>query len=111
MSSIAKRIISVVGLTVALGGAAQAQHGCHYGGHYGESHHGGIHQSGGHAVLPYVPTYRVQPAYTNYTSPSFGHRYHDTTHLDYHAPSWVPHNGHYDYQSGHYDVHRTGHWH
>jgi hypothetical protein len=43
----------------------------------------------------------------------FGHRsyYHDTTHLDYHRPTVIPHNGHFDYVPGHYDVHRTGHWH
>lgn len=36
--------------------------------------------------------------------------WHDTSHLDYHAPSVVPHRGHLDYVPGHYDLHRTGHW-
>lgn len=36
--------------------------------------------------------------------------WHDTSHLDYHAPSLVPHRGHYDYVPGHYHLHRTGHW-
>jgi len=36
--------------------------------------------------------------------------WHDTSHLDYHGPSLVPHRGHLDYVPGHYDVHRTGHW-
>ena len=35
--------------------------------------------------------------------------WHDTSHLDYHAPSAVRHRGHIDYIPGHYDVHRTGH--
>jgi hypothetical protein len=40
-----------------------------------------------------------------------GRSYHDTTHLDYHPPQLIPHGNHYDVQPGHYDVHRTGHWH
>lgn len=40
-----------------------------------------------------------------------GARYHDTTHLDYHAPSINRHGNHYDYTPGHYDVHRSGHFH
>src|SRR5687767_1672434 len=39
------------------------------------------------------------------------HYWHDTTHLDYHPGYVVPHYDHYDYVPGHYDVHRTGHWH
>lgn len=44
---------------------------------------------------------------------SYGTRlpvWHDTTHLDYHGPSLVPHGSHFHFQPGHYDVHRTGHW-
>ena len=54
--------------------------------------------------------HRMYQAYGGY--PSYGtHRtWHDTSHLDYHAPSLVPHRGHFDYVPGHYDVHRTGHW-
>lgn len=37
--------------------------------------------------------------------------YHDTSHYDYHAPQLVPHGNHFDYVPGHYDLHRTGHWH
>jgi len=37
--------------------------------------------------------------------------YHNTTHLDYHPPTAVRHNGHIDVQPGHYDVHQTGHLH
>lgn len=49
----------------------------------------------------------------NYGAHHFGHRgsYHDTTHLDYHPPELIRHGNHYDIQPGHYDVHRTGHWH
>ncbi len=41
-----------------------------------------------------------------------GHgRWHDTTHYDYHAPSLRWHGDHVDFVPGHYDLHRTGHWH
>ena len=36
---------------------------------------------------------------------------HDTTHLDYHAPQIRRHGNHFHVQPGHYDVHRSGHWH
>jgi hypothetical protein len=47
---------------------------------------------------------------------SYGHYggqgfYHDTTHLDYHAPQIYRHGNHFDYQPGHFDVHRSGHYH
>lgn len=37
--------------------------------------------------------------------------YHDTTHLDYHPPELIRHGRHFHVQPGHYDVHRSGHWH
>jgi hypothetical protein len=53
-----------------------------------------------------------QPSFQrSYPRPVRQPTYHNTTHLDYHAPQLVPHNGHLDYVPGHYDVHRTGHWH
>ncbi|TWT51433.1 hypothetical protein Pla22_42110 [Rubripirellula amarantea] len=117
MSSIAKKIVPVFALaalfTFALGGEAQAQHGFHHGSHHGGVHHGGgfhhggIHNGGGHHVYPQPHV----PSYPSYPTPGFGHQYHDTTHLDYHAPSLQRHGNHFHYQPGHYDVHQTGHWH
>ena len=88
--------------------STQAGHGCSVsGGSYGISSYGGhgyqSHYSGGHT--PYVSHYGGNHG------GHWGGSYHDTTHLDYHAPSLVPHGNHYDYRPGHYDVHRTGHWH
>ena len=37
--------------------------------------------------------------------------WHDTSHLHYHPGGYVRHRGHFDYVPGHYDVHRSGHWH
>ena len=37
--------------------------------------------------------------------------WHDTTHYDYHPGGLVPHRGHFDYVPGHYDLHRSGHFH
>ncbi len=111
---------------------ASAQHyGCNsgygggyssgYGGNYGGYGYGGGYSSprlsvsvgygnyGGYATQNYGNSvynsgYGVNHGYG-------GHRtWHDTSHLDYHAPSLVPHRGHFDYVPGHYDVHRTGHW-
>jgi hypothetical protein len=52
--------------------------------------------------------------YRGHGYPVYGGRthstWHDTSHLDYHGPSLVPHRGHFDYVPGHYDLHRTGHW-
>jgi len=57
-----------------------------FSGYNGYSGYGGHHGIGGHST------------------------WHDTSHLDYHGPSLVPHRGHFDYIPGHYDLHRTGHW-
>jgi hypothetical protein len=40
--------------------------------------------------------------------PSF---YHDTSHLHYHPGTVVRHRNHFHVVPGHYDVHRSGHWH
>ena len=92
---------------------AAAQYGCYggYGGGIGISIGGGY---GGHGYgaqrygsyrMPY--TGRIHSSY-------YGHRggfYHDTTHLDYHPTEIRRHGNHFHVQPGHYDVHRTGHWH
>lgn len=95
-----------------------------FGGNYGGFGYGGGYSS---------PRLSVSVGYGNYggySSQNFGNSgfnsgyggyggnhgfggystWHDTSHLDYHAPSLVPHRGHLDYVPGHYDVHRTGHW-
>lgn len=109
-------------------------HGCNsgfgrsFGGGYSSGYGGGYGYSGGYSS----PRLSVSVGYGNYggyQSQNFGfsghhghsdyggnHRFggyrtwHDTSHLDYHAPSAVRHHGHIDYIPGHYDVHRTGHW-
>ena len=69
----------------------------HYSGHSGYGRHQGYGQH------PGFGGYQVYGGH--------GHSsWHDTSHLDYHGPSLVPHRGHFDYVPGHYDVHRTGHW-
>ena len=113
MLSITKKVLPVVALaaafTLGFGGEAQAGHGhgIHGGGHHG-SHHGGH-------VYPSQPSFHV-PGHHQSHYPSHGiqwhqPQYHDTTHLDWHAPSFQRHGNHFHYQPGHYDVHRTGHWH
>lgn len=76
-------------------------------------HHG--HQHFGPSIRPIqrVQSYRVQPVRRYSAYPNFGRTpyFHNTTHLDYHGPKLVPHNGHLDYVPGHYHVHQTGHWH
>ncbi len=65
------------------------------------------HGHGGHGWGPSIrPVYPIHGGH-------WGHRpfFHDTSHFDYHPPQLVPHNGHIDFVPGHYDLHRTGHWH
>jgi len=37
--------------------------------------------------------------------------WHDTSHYDYHPTQVIPHRNHYHVVPGHYDYHRSGHWH
>lgn len=94
-----------VAITFALGGEAKAQWGHGWGGQgYGSGHIGHVqpitrsHFRHGHRS--YVPSY-------GWRAPTF----HDTTHLDYHPPQIIRHRRHFHVQPGHYDVHRSGHWH
>lgn len=82
-------------------------HRGHQSGHHGSNH--GSHHGG----------YATQPRYQSYYSGGLGYGtgyqvrrpvYHDTTHLDYHAPSLQRHGFHYHVVPGHYDVHRSGHF-
>lgn len=89
-----------LGLTVGLGAAAQAGAPPH---HY---HHGHTHDGYGIPRGPHGPHGVHRSGY--------GPRppvWHDTTHLDYHPGGFVPHRNHFHYVPGHYDVHRSGHWH
>lgn len=130
-----KSLLVTVGATLVLGvvgvSDASAQHHGRHSGHRGGSYYGGyssprLSVSVGYGNVGVYPTrnygysgfnsrfggYNQGVGYGGYQS--YGrpvHRtWHDTTHLDYHAPSLVPHRGHLDYVPGHYDVHRSGHW-
>jgi hypothetical protein len=84
---------------------AQAQYGCYgYGGGYG---YGGI----GIRVGSHYPSYRVPANYGSRYSAYRRGNYHDTSHLDYHPTEIRRHGSHFHVQPGHYDIHRTGHWH
>ncbi|MBB3205014.1 hypothetical protein FHS27_000781 [Rhodopirellula rubra] len=98
-------IALAVAFTFALGSEAQAQHG-HGWGHGHSSFHSG------HVYQPVTPSHWGHGHQTHY--PNFGWQqptYHDTTHLDYHAPTIRRHGNHFHVQPGHYDVHRSCHWH
>ena len=93
----------VAAITFAFGGEAKAQFGHGWGPGHGHS---------GHVYQPVAPSHWGHGHQTHY--PNFGWRqptYHDTTHLDYHAPTIRRHGNHLHVQPGHYDVHRSGHWH
>lgn len=102
------RILKWVGvpvLAVALMGVdapqAQAADGfrIQIGGYGGHHHH--------HSYR--VPSYGYRsfsPGYNSY----YGGSYYSRPHLDYHAPSLVPHRGHYHYQPGHFDLHYGPHY-
>jgi hypothetical protein len=123
--------------TFALSDQAQAKNGHrgHGGGHHGGGHHGGGNHGGGHhgggnlggligshigghrgghgghGGHVYQPT-RQWNGYRRSYRPTWNQpRFHDTTHLDYHAPQVTRHGNHLHVQPGHYDVHRSGHWH
>ena len=130
-----KGLLIVVGATLALGfvGASDAS-AQHYGRHsgYGRSSYYGGYSSPRLSVSVGYGNVGVYPSqnygYSRFNSGFGGYNHgvgyggyrahgghvhqtwHDTTHLDYHGPSLVPHRGHFDYVPGHYDVHRSGHW-
>lgn len=87
-------------LTIALSGEANAQYGFGWGGGQG---HIGVYPPAtrphwGQGRRSYLPNWRP---------PVF----HDTTHLDYHPPQAIRHGCNSHIQPGHYDAHRSGHWH
>ena len=94
------------------GFSSHGSHSSHFGpsiarGYPSNFNRGGIQLSVGFGSPVFTPY--------NYSARSYGYSaprqvFHDTTHLDYHGPSLVPHGNHYDVIPGHYDVHRTGHY-
>ncbi len=139
LSTTALAFAVIVAFSMMTSSSANAQ-SCRSGGYYGggqaygggyyntgSSYYGGGHGSGisigGGGISIGVGRNYGYGGYNRgvnlsvYRSPYSGHStyrrpvYHDTSHLDYHAPSINRHGNHYDYVPGHYDVHRTGHWH
>jgi len=111
--------LSLFGLLAGCLVATTAQAGCGYGNSYGGSSYN--YGSGyGSTYGNYGSNYgsNFNRSYNNYGS-NYGHFnrsnnqsvYHDTTHFDYHAPSFQRHGNHIDFVPGHYDLHRTGHFH
>ena len=95
IKSVALAAVLALGLSTT---SASAHNHWHGGGHHG---HSGI----GHVHVPrYTPVY---PRYNVYRAPVW----HDNTHLDWHGPTIRRHGNHLHIQRGHYDVHRSGHWH
>ncbi len=88
-------IAAVAGLMLVGSTQAEAGHRCGRGG-FGFGYRGHIHRGF------YGRQYR---SFYNYPS------YHDTSHFDYHGPSLQRHYNHYHYVPGHYDFHRSGHYH
>jgi len=91
----AAALIAVVGI----GAVAQAGHyGCDFG--YGSRSFYGTRSYG-------YSGWSTSRYRSNFRTPI----YHDTSHWDYHPPSIYRHRNHFHVQPGHYDWHRTGHWH
>ncbi|QEG39726.1 hypothetical protein [Roseimaritima ulvae] len=74
--------------------------------------YGGYHNNGFR-----VPSYGYRSYGLRHQS-LYGGSYYSRPHLHYHAPSLVPHRGHYHYQPGHFDLyfgphhgHHRGHHH
>jgi len=102
-------VAACVALVVAVaGGEAKAGHhhrsSCGYGGGYYPT--SGFSVSVGYGSFP---RYAGGGIYSGY-APSRP-VWHNTTHYDYHPPEVYRHRNHYHVAPGHYDLHRTGHWH
>jgi hypothetical protein len=103
-------LLAAAGMAALFGLGATAEAGHKHHGH-GHAHVHGHHNHypsgfglsfgfGGYPVYasPVAPIYRPPV-------------YHDTTHYDYHPPTIYRHRNHYHVAPGHYDLHRSGHWH
>jgi len=123
MKSLLCAASAVLALNVVGSSEASAQHyacgsGYGYGGGYSSP---GLSVSIGYGNVGYGNVGGYSSYGTGYNQfqgygggPVYGGRtsrvWHNTSHLDYHGPSAVPHRGHLDYVPGHYDQHRSGHW-
>ncbi len=109
----------------AMSQSASAQ-GCGYGGYGGGGYGGGGYGNyggrgvtigiggggfggGGYGYGGYGRGLSV--GYSSYRPNYNRSYYHNTSHLDYNPGRVVPHGNHLDYVPGHYNLHRTGHWH
>jgi len=92
-------LLSLVGNAEAGSGHHSHKHGHRHDHH----HHGAV---GGFRYYSPAPVY-ASPVVPIYRPPV----YHDNTHLDYHPPTVYQHGWHTHMVPGHYDVHRSGHWH
>ena len=111
-----KRFLITSAFALAISAGATVANAQGWGNGYSayQGYYGGINPNAlGYGYTALTPVYPgnfarsfVPPAYY-----SCGPRWHDTTHLDYHPASVVRHGSHWHVIPGHYDVHRTGHWH
>ena len=108
--------VVAVGAMCIAAAPASAQWGRH-GGH-GSSHgsHGNHGQRGNYGHQSHHGGHGAHSGYRSYYSGGYGYQvrrpvWHDTSHLDYHAPSIQRHGLHLHVTPGHYDVHRSGHYH
>jgi hypothetical protein len=101
-------LASTVGVALLAGGGLAEAGSKHYShGHHGHHHHDHHGSWGGY----YSGRIYAGPVRT-YSAPIYRPPvYHDTTHYDDHPPSVYRHGSHYHYVPGHYDLHRSGHWH
>ncbi len=86
---------------------AEAQYGC-YGGYGGYS---GIGISiGGSHYRSYRAPFYSSHLHRSHFGPSRSY-FHDTSHYHWHPAEIRRHGNHWHVQPGHWDLHRTGHWH
>jgi hypothetical protein len=121
-------LVTLIALAaVASTASAQGFGGGHHGGHHG-AQHGRVHRGGHRGDYGYGGYIRggYRPGVNLYSSGyrgfsvgvgglnlNFGGypQWHDTSHLHYHPGSFQRHGNHYDFVPGHYDLHRSGHYH
>lgn len=112
--ALAIAVVTVAGLSGLGTSEAKAQFGLHIGGSRIHVDIGNPHGGYSRGYSRYQNSYQNHNQHyrSNYQVQSYRApvRWHDTTHLDYHGPAVVRHGNHYDYQPGHYDVHRSGHY-
>ena len=84
------------------------------GGHH-SVYRGGHHFSSNRVYRPSYGAYnyghRIPYGYGHGGHGPFYRGYHDTSHFDYHPPQIYRHGNHLHVQPGHYDFHRSGHYH